>query len=458
VAVSALLLTSLACGASRAAEPPRLSPEQIYQRTVRGVALILTQKSKGTGWLLDRQLGLVVTNAHVVGNHSAVFVRFPEFDGDRPIVDFKYYLPKAGSVPAERVLAADAERDLALLRLRQVPPQAVALKLSSQPIQRGDRVWFVGNPADRVWDQNDGTVVEVLRGRLRVATPNFNEPGASGSPTLNAHGEVVGVLHARLVYASEESHSIDLEELLAFLAESGLTRRSLEMAKPPMDPKMVRAEQLNQAGQQRHFDGAYAEAITHYTAAIEIRPDFATAWRNRGITRAALKEYDQAIADYSQAIRLNAQDAEAWYFRGLAQSASKNFDQAISDYQSAIQLGLRDPGILRALAFACNERGVRQSFAGRDEQALADYTSAIAADSRFSRAYRNRGAVYLRQGKLSEAVADFTQAIANDPDYVRAYRERADALARLGRHSEAERDRQEADRREQKLKASGSWR
>src|SRR5215204_1440714 len=63
---------------------------------------------------------------------------------------------------------------------------------------------------------------------------------------------------------------------------------------------------------------------------------------NRGVEYADTKrDYDEAIREYTKAIELNPQFAEAYYNRGIAYSDKKEYDAAIQDYTKAIELNPR---------------------------------------------------------------------------------------------------------------------
>ena len=95
----------------------------------------------------------------------------------------------------------------------------------------------------------------------------------------------------------------------------------------------------------------YNEAITHYTEAIELNPDLAEAYNNRGNAYRNTSDFDAAIADYNKAIELNPDLAEAYNNRGVAYRNTSDFDAAIADYNKAIELTPED-------ASAYNNRGV----------------------------------------------------------------------------------------------------
>ena len=71
--------------------------------------------------------------------------------------------------------------------------------------------------------------------------------------------------------------------------------------------------------------GDYQGAIADYDRALELNPQFAQAYYNRGNAKRTLKDYQGAIADYDKAIELNPRFAQAYYNRGVAKSDLGNY-------------------------------------------------------------------------------------------------------------------------------------
>src|SRR5262245_42372522 len=87
----------------------------LYARTLRGTALILTPNGSGTGWVIDLEQGLLVTNEHVVGKHEQVLVVFPVNGKDgKPVAEFAHYARGKPGVGAD-VVDVDTRRDLAIV-------------------------------------------------------------------------------------------------------------------------------------------------------------------------------------------------------------------------------------------------------------------------------------------------------------------------------------------------------
>ncbi len=84
--------------------------------------------------------------------------------------------------------------------------------------------------------------------------------------------------------------------------------------------------------------GNFDQAIFEYTKAIDINPNLAKAYNNRGVAYAQEGSLSRAIADFTMAIADNLRDAEAYNNRGHAYAEQGNLSQAIFDYTKAIEI------------------------------------------------------------------------------------------------------------------------
>ena len=55
-----------------------------------------------------------------------------------------------------------------------------------------------------------------------------------------------------------------------------------------------------------------------YTKSIEIDPQYALAYYNRGVIHHEKGEYEKAVEDYTDTIRINPKMAVAYHNRGVA--------------------------------------------------------------------------------------------------------------------------------------------
>ena len=174
----------------------------------------------------------------------------------------------------------------------------------------------------------------------------------------------------------------------------------------------------------------YEESIEHYTKAIDIKPDFANAYNNRGNAYGDKGDYDRAIEDYTKAIQFNPNYAEAYNNRGNAYGDKGDYDRAIEDYTKAIQHNPND-------AETYNNRGIAYRNKGDNDRAIEDYTKAIQLNSNDAEAYNNRGNAYGDKGDYDRAIEDYNEAIQRNPNDDAAYNNRGNAYRNKGDNDRA---------------------
>ena len=128
--------------------------------------------------------------------------------------------------------------------------------------------------------------------------------------------------------------------LIALASTISLGRESLSSYAEPsrqsstqITPKLAQSaiEYLNRAN-EKYKKGDYQEAIADYTQAINLKPNYAEAYNNRGLAKAALEESKGAIADYTEAIRISPDYAEAYNNRGVLKVNLEDNKGAIFDF------------------------------------------------------------------------------------------------------------------------------
>ena len=90
-----------------------------------------------------------------------------------------------------------------------------------------------------------------------------------------------------------------------------------------------------------HVTG-FRRAIAQFTEGIEIDPDDAEAYKDRGDVYFLKAEYNRALADYSKAIELDPDDEHAYLSRGTVYVAKGNSAGALADFAEALQLNPDD--------------------------------------------------------------------------------------------------------------------
>lgn len=153
---------------------------------------------------------------------------------------------------------------------------------------------------------------------------------------------------------------------------------------------------LTKSEEREKFD----EAILDHTKAVELYPNFADAYYNRGNAKLWLKDFEGAILDYDKAIELDPNLAHAYTNRGLARIEKGCLEEALADYDKAIKL---DP----SAASTYNNRAIAKYEEGCLEEAIADFDKAIKLNPKNANAYYNRGIVKEQKNDLRGAKKDF---------------------------------------------------
>lgn len=103
-----------------------------------------------------------------------------------------------------------------------------------------------------------------------------------------------------------------------------------------LDPQS--AEAYRQRGIAYRRSRRTGSAIADYTRAIELQPEWAEAYRNRGRAFKDNKEYGKAIADFTRAIELDPRTAETYYNRGETHHLQHDDKRAIADLERCLKL------------------------------------------------------------------------------------------------------------------------
>ena len=179
--------------------------------------------------------------------------------------------------------------------------------------------------------------------------------------------------------------------------------------------------------------GQHEDAIADFDKAIKLDPNQADAYSNRGNVKGRMERHEDAIADFDKAIKLDPDQAEAYSNRGVVKRRMERHEDAIADFDKAIKL---DPD----LAEAYNNRGISKSDLEHHEDAITDYDKAIKLKPEMADAYANRGISKSDLEHHEDAIADFDKAIHLDPNIAEAYSSRGSSNYKLGFKVEAKSD------------------
>lgn len=191
------------------------------------------------------------------------------------------------------------------------------------------------------------------------------------------------------------------------------------------------------AGKVASQRGHYGEAIRLFTQAIDSgelsESLLSVTYFNRGNINARKGLQRAALADFSAAIRLRPDYARAYRERGIIDYVMRRYPQAVADFTKVLKLMPDEPEI------HVRRAGVYRSM-GREDLAIADYDRAIALKPDYWMAYIFRGNIHRRAGRFALALADFSRVIAGSPRSWDGYIGRCLTYERMGRTEDAIRD------------------
>jgi len=228
-------------------------------------------------------------------------------------------------------------------------------------------------------------------------------------------------------------------------------------------------EQWVDAANAYFKDGHYEKALTALERAIQLAPDFATAYNRKGCVLQNLSRYGEALAAFERAVELEPNFADAYITKSYTLYNLKLYDEAFTAIERAIQLNPNSidihlimgrmlcsldrysdalPILEKATqldpksAVIQNSKGHILYNLGRYEEALVVFKQATQLDSSFALAYLNKGNAFHRLHLYGEALAAYEQATQLNPNLADAWYNKGILLDTLGQQKEAQYARQ----------------
>jgi S1-C subfamily serine protease len=254
--------------------PAELTPEQLYAIGEKSVFSIQGRRPDdfigvGTGFIVDKEGAMGVTNAHVVEGLAAISGRF-----------------NTGEKAALHVIASDPCTDLAVVHFSsELPPQAEAIIFgSSADVKPGDSVAALGypgtltqNPSEQKLIITSGLVNAVKVPARSSGLPEYKDtiqhgapvnPGNSGGPLLDHHGRLVGI--NALVNNGSQNHPV----------QGQFYSISSDSAKREIVDKLLKGDSPNNLGWavEEYYPGYFSDLDSARGPALD------TALANAGVT------------------------------------------------------------------------------------------------------------------------------------------------------------------------------
>jgi len=158
----------------------------------------------GSGFLINEG-GFILTNAHVIRNAT----------------DIRVVRAKSREEFPARIIGIDPATDSALIRIEPQPDMQVLTLGNSGALEVGEIVMAVGNPLglnhtvssglisakERIVSEDSTSLLDYLQ------TDTAINPGSSGGPLLNLHGQVVGINTAIATDAQNIGFAIPIDTI-----------------------------------------------------------------------------------------------------------------------------------------------------------------------------------------------------------------------------------------------------
>ena len=184
----------------------------------------------------------------------------------------------------EGITAIDETNDLALLKVNAYSIKPLPLG-DSDDVRIGATVYVAGNPKGLEGTFSDGIISSrrdrYTQERLQMTAPI--SPGSSGGPVLNHRGEVIGVSYMTIEGGQNLNFALPSNYLKTLLTRTRIVTPFSQEHQP------ISAETYFLWGYAKDELGDHRGAISHYTQAIRLKPNFADAYYNRGVAKSTTR-------------------------------------------------------------------------------------------------------------------------------------------------------------------------
>ena len=185
---------------------------EIYQKNISGVAIVLSDQGSGSGVILSRS-GYVLTNYHVVEKQKQVEIFI--LGGKTPETGY--------------VVKSDKKKDLALIKIQNSKINLSPIKISKIIPKIGSEAHAIGHPNGEFWTYTKGYISHlrddyewsydqkfIMKADV-IQTQTPINGGNSGGPLLNQSGNLIGIATFGTPENEGLNFAIRVEEIIRFL-------------------------------------------------------------------------------------------------------------------------------------------------------------------------------------------------------------------------------------------------
>src|SRR5262249_26702814 len=236
------------------------------------------------------------------------------------------------SFALKSVGAEDREADL-FAGLADIPPQTLSdLQVTYSPPKLGDQVFVMGNPSGA----DEAYLICAVKafkdipafGRALQLTPALPAK-LSGSPLINANGEVVGVAALQVVSGPTAYFAFPAGRFQGLLRQNRTAPTNQWSAGPPR-PWMTTPAGLTYKGLNYLWLADFANALSTFEEVLSGNPNRPEALFFAGYCNAKLEHWQQAVDAYSKLTQIKRGNAVAYDNLAAAYGKLQRWDDAIA--------------------------------------------------------------------------------------------------------------------------------
>ncbi len=186
-------------------------------------------------------------------------------------------------------------------------------------------------------------------------------------------------------------------------------------------------------GYSRLEAGDYQGAREAYSKSIELEPDHAVAYENRGVASSALGDQESALVDFKKVLSMHDPKVplrDTYREMGVAYYRLGRTDDAIASWHKGLKKAPADAGLLNNLAVAYMNRK-------QYGEAASAAQKAVAADPSLPEALNTLGKISMIEKKYAAAAEYFVRAVERDPNKASRYWNAALAFEKLKKYDKA---------------------
>lgn len=291
---------------------------------------------------------------------------------------------------------------------------------AGQPAQAiQDYTASLGSPGS---NDSERAQVHFLRGQAHEALNQFAEAANDYRAAIQLEERFLGY-HVALAKAESRAGGTQIQQPVGFpqVPTQPLPPQTPPLA-PPLPPQVPQqqqttlppagqtAAQLSEQGYAAYKEGNYQQALALLNQALQLDPNFALAYADRGTVHSAMKNYALALADLDTAIRLDGRNAYFFRMRGYVHRLNGSCPLAVNDQTQSLSLQPNN-------VFALEERGWCYVTLGRNSEAIVDLSQAIAGEPKSVIGFGMRGTAQHNLHNHAAALADYQMALSLDPKW-----------------------------------------